>query len=496
MRQFRAIAYLGLVLILSVSVLYAATDSEELKKTLFSDVKTLIENAKLKKADLLSPLNFKEGEKAYTQALDDFNAGKNLDAIKKNIETASTLIKKASENIELSKLTLGKLIAARESAINAMALKYALENFKEGESLFSEAAELVENGNVTKARKIAERAEPIFKNAESRALKEGLLGDVKKLGKYAEDKDVKDYSPKLYKSASKKLRDSEAFIDSPGSDTDSARKKVEESRYDFDHSIKVAENVLKAKKDKMSLEDVYLDFEKNLEQISTILSVPVNFDKGIQYQEKAIIGAIERNNNDRDDLNQRLSKSQIEYENRVADLNQQITDKDKEIASLKGKTVSEAERLNTLKQKLEKENQAKEKYETVRSLFKPAEGQVLRDGDDIILQLYGVTFPSGKSTIEVDNYDLLAKVQKSIREFPGSRIVIEGHTDSVGDKKFNEILSGERAKAVMKYLISNNSIDEKSVSAVGFGDAKPVASNKIPEGRTKNRRIDIIIKTE
>jgi len=475
---------------------FPAAESDDLKNTLFSDLKTMVENAKLKKADILSPVNFTEGEKAYMQALSDFKAGKSLEAIKKNIEQASSYLKKATDNIDLSKLTLGKLLAAREDAINAQAPKYALDHFKEGEDLFADAAKQVESGNVTKARKVAEKAEPVFRKAEATAIKEGLLGDVKKLASSAEDKDVKNYAPKTLKSAGKKLSDAEGYLDSANHNTDTAKKKVEDARYDFEHSIKIAENVMNSKKGKMTNEDIYLDFEKYLEQISNSIGIQPSFDKGIDYQIKTIVAAIERNNKDREDLNQRLTKTTIDYENKSSELNQQITDKDKEIASLKGKTASEAEKLNTLKQKLEKENQSKEKYETIRNLFMVNEGQVLKDGNDIILHLYGITFPSGKSTIEADNYDLLAKVQKSLREFPNAKIVVEGHTDSVGDKKVNELLSEERAKAVTKYLVSNNSIEEKAISSVGFGDSKPVASNKTPDGRSKNRRIDILIKTE
>jgi OmpA-OmpF porin, OOP family len=496
MKLTKSLSLLVVLSFLIAPCFLPAKENEDLKNTLFSDLKNMIEKARMEKADILSPVNFSEGEKAYKQAMDSFNAGKSLEAIKKSLETATGYIKKATDNIELSKLTLGKLLAAREDAINASATKYALDDFKSADGFFADAAKQVESGNVTKARKLAEKAEPIFRKAEAKAIKEGLLGDVKNLARTAQEKDAKANAPKTLKSAEKKLADAEAFIDSKDYNIEIAKKKVEESRYEYEHSLRITENVNSAKKGKLSMEEIYLNNENNLGEISKSLGIASDFDKGGDYQLKSIVAAIDRNNKDREDLNQRLSKSNIEYENKLSDLNKQITDKDKEIASLKGKTETEAEKLNTLKQKLEKDNQAKERYETIRGLFAAKEGQVLKDGNDIVLQLYGLTFPSGKSTVEVENYDLLAKVQKSIREFPGARVVVEGHTDSLGDKKQNEILSEDRAKAIMKYLVSNNAVEESKISSIGFGDTRPFASNKSPDGRAKNRRISIIIKSE
>ncbi len=201
----------------------------------------------------------------------------------------------------------------------------------------------------------------------------------------------------------------------------------------------------------------------NLKKISQVF-LPVwvflnNFDKGIDYQLKSISGSIEGIKKDREDLTDKLSRTMDENEKRIAQLNLQLVEREKEVAQLKGKTTAEAERSALLNQKLEKENIEKAKYSRIRSIFDPKkEGLVLKDGSDIVLQLHGIMFDSSKSTIEVDNFDILAKIQKAIREYPNSKIVVKGHTDSLGDKNFNQILSEERAKAVSKYLVANNTV--------------------------------------
>ena len=74
-----------------------------------------------------------------------------------------------------------------------------------------------------------------------------------------------------------------------------------------------------------------------------------------------------------------------------------------------------------------------------------------------------------------------------------SQIEIIGHTDSIGEDEYNKKLSFARAKSVGKYLVDNG-IDSKRLTYKGMGSAMPVADNKSKQGRSKNRRTEIIIK--
>jgi outer membrane protein OmpA-like peptidoglycan-associated protein len=126
-------------------------------------------------------------------------------------------------------------------------------------------------------------------------------------------------------------------------------------------------------------------------------------------------------------------------------------------------------------------------------MFDPSEASLLRKGDDLILRLIGLTFPSGRATIQPDYFSLLAKVQRAIRKLPTGAITIEGHTDSIGDDRYNESLSYERAMAVKSYIVANMGLDESRITALGYGETRPIASNETKEGRAQNRRIDIVL---
>ena len=106
-----------------------------------------------------------------------------------------------------------------------------------------------------------------------------------------------------------------------------------------------------------------------------------------------------------------------------------------------------------------------------------------------VFVLEGVNFESGKATITPDSYISLMKVVDIMETFKEATFEIVGHTDNVGSKDKNMQLSADRAAAVKNFLVENG-IDESRMVTSGMGDTKPVASNKTPEGRAQNRRIE------
>jgi outer membrane protein OmpA-like peptidoglycan-associated protein len=76
-----------------------------------------------------------------------------------------------------------------------------------------------------------------------------------------------------------------------------------------------------------------------------------------------------------------------------------------------------------------------------------------------------------------------------LKEHTSVRLQIEGHTDNAGPAEQNRTLSQQRADAVRQYMIDKG-IDGSRLTAVGFGPDKPVADNKTPDGRAKNRRVE------
>jgi len=130
----------------------------------------------------------------------------------------------------------------------------------------------------------------------------------------------------------------------------------------------------------------------------------------------------------------------------------------------------------------------------VEALFAPGDARIVREGNDLIMRLTGLSFPSGQSTIQTEYYGLLKQVQQALLIFPDDNIVIEGHTDSTGSEGLNLRLSRDRANAVAEYLIANLGMSHSRVKSVGYGKNRPIANNDTAEGRAQNRRIDVVVK--
>ncbi|MEC3906022.1 OmpA family protein [Tamlana sp. 2201CG12-4] len=101
-----------------------------------------------------------------------------------------------------------------------------------------------------------------------------------------------------------------------------------------------------------------------------------------------------------------------------------------------------------------------------------------------------ILFDTGKSSIKAQSSEVLQNIIDILKEYPNSKFSIEGHTDSVGSEKLNQTLSDSRANSVKDYLVEHG-IDSGRLSAIGYGEAKPIDSNKTRAGRANNRRVEI-----
>lgn len=101
-----------------------------------------------------------------------------------------------------------------------------------------------------------------------------------------------------------------------------------------------------------------------------------------------------------------------------------------------------------------------------------------------------ILFNSGKSSFKQETFAVLQSITAILKEFPSSKFSIEGHTDSDGKDAMNQTLSEERAGAVKSYLIENGIAADRLTSS-GYGEAKPIDTNKTSKGKANNRRVEV-----
>lgn len=142
------------------------------------------------------------------------------------------------------------------------------------------------------------------------------------------------------------------------------------------------------------------------------------------------------------------------------------------------------------------ENEFRKAIATLRTrddieLRRDERGVVISLGDNLL-------FDVGQAVVKKDAVSALTAIVSIIKKIPNN-LTIEGHTDNVPinnpDAKYlsNWELSAARATSVLAYLLKNHNLSPDRFSAAGYAEFKPVKTNTTPEGRAKNRRVDIIV---
>jgi outer membrane protein OmpA-like peptidoglycan-associated protein len=139
--------------------------------------------------------------------------------------------------------------------------------------------------------------------------------------------------------------------------------------------------------------------------------------------------------------------------------------------------------------RLEAEGRAQRAMDSLQQI-----AQVKEEARGMVITLSGqVLFVSGKAELVPAARDALAQVAKALIDSGDDQpITIEGHTDSRGNEEKNQLLSKQRAEVVRDYLMTLG-VKPERISAVGYGEARPMASNDTPEGRANNRRVEIVV---
>lgn len=110
------------------------------------------------------------------------------------------------------------------------------------------------------------------------------------------------------------------------------------------------------------------------------------------------------------------------------------------------------------------------------------------------IRLNNLFFDFGKSDLRKESFSELDRTVALMKQYPSMTIEISGHTDNIGTETDNQVLSENRAKAVLDYLV-NKGIDAGRIKSKGYGKTKPVSTNDTEEGKQLNRRVDFTIIT-
>lgn len=104
----------------------------------------------------------------------------------------------------------------------------------------------------------------------------------------------------------------------------------------------------------------------------------------------------------------------------------------------------------------------------------------------------GILYPINSAELQPNAKTELSQLATTLKKYPDTNILIEGHTDNTGTRQINQPLSERRAESVASYL-SSMGVDRGRMTTMGYADQQPVADNSTAAGRSQNRRVEIAI---
>ncbi len=157
---------------------------------------------------------------------------------------------------------------------------------------------------------------------------------------------------------------------------------------------------------------------------------------------------------------------------------------------------AEADRSRSIAQQAQQDaHQADSDKAAMRAQLSEQLNKVLETRDTargLIVSMSDVVFDTGQYSLKPGAREKLAKVAGILIAYPGLNIAVGGYTDNVGGDEMNQTLSDHRAGAVRDYLVGQG-VATNSVTAQGFGNSSPVASNDNSSGRQENRRVELVV---
>ncbi len=191
----------------------------------------------------------------------------------------------------------------------------------------------------------------------------------------------------------------------------------------------------------------------------------------------------------------RISDDQITFEGNIENQAQH----DKWVENIKASLQGDLQ--STFNVKVKEDTPKEEKEKIITKTQKPSVPEKKKETTapvscqkalTTIMKNHKIHFNYNKATINKNSYKLMDKIINIAKECPSERIIIGGHTDSIGSYAYNKVLSQKRANAVKHYMVKKG-IKATRLKAIGYGERKPITSNMEKAGRAKNRRIEFTI---
>lgn len=407
----------------------------------------LITQSKKAHADVLAPKEMAGAHEQLKEAREELKDGEKNEAFEA-VGISKAYLDKANAKAEARTAHTKSIIDARQMAMAAGAKQAG--HLEDADNHFRKYTEddkdykKMDSGNMADLR-------TRYLNSELVTIKQRRLGEVERTLAEARSKGAPTLVPKAYNEAFSKYKRAEAAIDSDRHSEGRYRPAIVAAALAANNALGLTDTAIETQN--MTPEQRALAMEQR--------------NKALQEADQLNAQAIEAN----------MAKEDA------------LLAKDNALAT-QGAALGVVAGQNAL---LRRREMADKAVKDAEDMFDESEADVYRQGDNLVIRLKKVNFPSGRSELPSESMPVLTKVKSVMEKLTPAEVKVEGHTDSVGAARLNQKLSEDRAASVAKYFESDSAFESTDFETAGYGYSKPLTSNKTATGRATNRRVDIVI---
>ena len=440
-----------------------------------------LERDRAAQLEFLAPRSFEQAEDAIERGRRAAAEAGTDEEIERRAEEAHAALAEGELVAERTNRILEEPLQARAFAAAARAPDFAADEWARAEEELREAglrAERQENDAPDRAVRAAEA----YRQAHRSAIHVEVLGPAADLRTEAKDADAEKRAPITLAHADTLFAQAENVLRDQPEDLEQARVLATAAAEEYRHAGRLALLADSVADRNVTPEEALLRHEAQLAALAAALEFTPHFAEGSDAVAAQALAATLSLQADRSNLRSDL-------DTRSAEVDRLIT----QVDTLDARLADVEQREATASAELRQRERKQQKLREIRAVFDSEEAEILATDDRVTIRLTALSFPSGSAELGPENFDVLTKLQRVVREFPAAQITVEGHTDNVGNDAANQALSQRRAIAVRDYLLSNVAMSADRITAVGYGKNRPIAPNDTAAGRARNRRIDVTI---
>ncbi|MES9827685.1 MAG: OmpA family protein [Candidatus Thiodiazotropha sp.] len=408
----------------------------------------------------LAPVGFAAAQSKLAEAI-VLGQKRNDAGVAEKVAEVDQLLDKAESDATRSKRLMREVLEARQLAIAAGADTMLKERFELLDEKLRKASTLVEKGDIEDAKKWRPEMLQGYSDVELDALKQDATENARQDIAQATESEADEYSPKTLKRALEELALSVAVLETNRTQREKAKNHALQASRLARRSVEITEMIKDFKRREYTMEEIILWYQKQISLISEPTGDELHFDQ----PNHEVVTALRNKLVNYTEIQQAELATRMDLQSRL--------------------------------EAVERENrEAQARFDKIQDLFSAYEANVYRQGHNVLLELRAFNFPSGGSDIQSENFALLDKIVTAVKSFPNPDVVVSGHTDSVGGADVNQQLSQRRAETVASFLEKVGGVARNHITAIGYGESRPVANNETERGRKSNRRIEVLIINE